>query len=69
MALSRSEVLDVIGEDNLFGNIDDALNRARAHLGLPAVERPDSGTPTVARETPGGDVGTMRPDVRPKVGS
>jgi SulP family sulfate permease len=69
MALSRSDVLDVIGEDNLFGNIDDALNRARAHLGLPPAERPESGTPTVARETPEGGVGTMRPDVRPKVGS
>jgi sulfate permease, SulP family len=70
MALSRSDVLDVIGEDNLFGNIDDALNRARAQLGLPLVERPEFGAPTVARETPSGGVPGTRPDAdRPKVGS
>ena len=70
MALSRSDVLDEIGEDNLFGNIDDALNRARAHLGLPPVERPEFGAPTVARETPASGVPGMRQDVdRPKVGS
>jgi SulP family sulfate permease len=52
VALSRSAVLDEIGEDNLFGNIDDALNRARAHLGLPTVQPPEFAQPTVARETP-----------------
>lgn len=52
VALSRSAVLDEIGEQNLFGNIDDALNRARAHLGLPQVEAPEFAAPTVARETP-----------------
>ena len=45
-------MLDEIGEENLFGNIDDALNRARALLGLEPVERPEFATPTVARETP-----------------
>jgi SulP family sulfate permease len=70
MALSKSAVLDEIGEENVFGNIDDALNGARAHLGLPTVERPDFGTPTVARETPAGGVAAARPDSdRPKVGS
>ena len=70
MALSKSDVLDEIGEENVFGNIDDALNRARAHLGLPTVETPDFGTPTVARETPSGGVAAARPDAdRPKVGS
>jgi len=70
MALSKSDVLDEIGEENVFGNIDDALNRARAHLGLPTVETPDFGTPTVARETPSGGVAAARPDSdRPKVGS
>ena len=55
MALGRSALLDEIGDDNLFGNIDDALNRAREHLGLPTAERPDFATPTVARESqPGG---------------
>jgi hypothetical protein len=28
--------LDEIGEDNIFGNLDDALNQARTHLGLTA---------------------------------
>ena len=52
VALGRSDLLDEIGEDNIFGNIDDALNRAREHLGLPAEPRPAFATPTVARETP-----------------
>lgn len=51
-ALSRSAVLDLIGERQLFGNLDDALNAAREHLGLPTEERPAFATPTVARETP-----------------
>jgi len=51
-ALVRSDILPVIGEENLFGNIDDALNRAREYLGLPLVARPASATPTVERETP-----------------
>lgn len=38
-ALSNSPILDEIGPDNLFDNIDDALNRARSHLGLPALDR------------------------------
>lgn len=52
VAIGRSAVLDEIGEDNIFGNIDDALNGARQHLGLPTVERPEFAVPTVARETP-----------------
>jgi hypothetical protein len=32
------------------GNIDDALNVARAHLGLEAAPRPEFAVPTVARE-------------------
>ena len=51
VALGRSAVLDEIGEENIFGNIDDALNRARGHLGLPAEQRPDFAVPTVARES------------------
>jgi SulP family sulfate permease len=51
VALSRSSVLDEIGEENVFGNIDDALNRAREHLGLPPAARPPFAVPTVARES------------------
>lgn len=39
-----------IGTENLFGNIDDALNRARTMLGLPPKSPPSFATPEVARE-------------------
>jgi len=52
IALGRSYLLDAIGDDNIFGNVDDALNRARRHLGLPEQPRPPFAVPTVARETP-----------------
>jgi SulP family sulfate permease len=52
VALGRSAVLEEVGEDNLFGNLDDALDRAREHLGLPPVDHPMFAVPTVARETP-----------------
>jgi SulP family sulfate permease len=52
VALGRSDLLDEIGEENIYGNIDDALNGARAHLGLPPAQRPSFAIPTVARETP-----------------
>jgi SulP family sulfate permease len=50
VALGRSAVLDEIGEENIFGNLDDALNRARMYVGLPTEERPAFAHPTVARE-------------------
>jgi SulP family sulfate permease len=56
VALGRSDLLDEIGEDNIFGNLDDALNRARAELGEPPVEPPAGVTPTVRRETPAAGV-------------
>jgi SulP family sulfate permease len=49
-ALLQSDTGDGIGEENLHGNIDDALNRAREYLGLPKVPPPKFATPTVARE-------------------
>ena len=52
VAMERAGLYDELGEDNILGNIDDALNRARTHLGLPSEERPVFATPTVARETP-----------------
>lgn len=53
VAMERAGLYDELGEENIHGNIDDALNRARAHLGLPREERPAFATPTVARETLG----------------
>src|SRR5213079_523732 len=50
VALERSGLYDELGEENIHGNIDDALNRAREHLGLPASPAPAFATPTVARE-------------------
>jgi SulP family sulfate permease len=49
-AFTRSEFTDVVGLENMFGNIDDALNRAREVLGLPAKLPPATAEPEVARE-------------------
>jgi SulP family sulfate permease len=35
VALGRSHLLEELGEENLVGSLDDALEAARAHLGLP----------------------------------
>ena len=57
-ALAQSKLFYEIGEDNIFGNIDDALNRARKLLGLPEAERLLPFVPTVAREMkPGMPIG------------
>ena len=50
VVMERSGFLEQIGMDNVFGNIDDALNRAREILGLPLEERPVPYVATVARE-------------------
>jgi sulfate permease, SulP family len=50
LALQRSSLADELPEDDLVGNIDDALNVARAHLGLAPVARAAFAIPTVARE-------------------
>jgi len=49
-ALTQYGLLDKIGEENLFENIDDALARARTLLHLPAVSSPQH-IPEVARES------------------
>ncbi|HEX6626793.1 MAG TPA: sulfate permease [Gemmatimonadaceae bacterium] len=49
-ALVNSDTLREIGEENVLGNIDDALNRARDYLGLDQLAAPTQATPTVARE-------------------
>ncbi|PYP56985.1 MAG: hypothetical protein DMD40_09535 [Gemmatimonadetes bacterium] len=51
VALGRSGLYDELTEENIHGNIDDALNRARQYLGLEPVGRPEFATPTVARES------------------
>ena len=51
IALGRSHLLDAIGDDHVFGNIDDALDHAARHLGVIPATRPAGATPTVARES------------------
>jgi sulfate permease, SulP family len=51
VALERGGLYDELGEENIHGNIDDALNRARRALGMAPVEPPAFATPTVARES------------------
>jgi sulfate permease, SulP family len=51
VALTGSAALRDIGAENVFGNLDDALNRARQLLGLPQVAPPPGATPTVERES------------------
>ena len=50
VALQRSALGEELPEEDLVGNIDDALNVARVHLGLAPVEAPQFAVPTVARE-------------------
>jgi SulP family sulfate permease len=52
VAISRSALLEDIGEANLLDSLDDALDRARVHLGLPTVERPAVPMPVVAHKAP-----------------
>jgi SulP family sulfate permease len=53
VALTGSPVLDEIGRDHLFGNLDDALNYARRILGLAEEAPPSNVQPTVERERTG----------------
>lgn len=50
VALTGSPVLEEIGQENLFGNLDDTLNRARELVGVAAEKPPSGATPTVERE-------------------
>lgn len=54
-ALTNSAFYHELGADNVTGNLDDALDRARLYLGLSTGERPTLLQPTVARETPHGE--------------
>jgi len=49
-ALQQYGVYDDIGEENIFGNIDDALDHAREILGLPKIGRQPNFVATVERE-------------------
>lgn len=49
-ALQQYGLYDEIGEDNIFGNIDDALDHAREILGQPKLGRQPNFVPTVERE-------------------
>ncbi len=49
-ALMAYGLYERIGEDCMFGNVDDALDRARALLALPPAERPLQAPSEVARE-------------------
>jgi len=50
ISLEQSGLYYRIGEDNIYANIDDALNGARRHLNLKEVPRPVPFIPTVSRE-------------------
>lgn len=50
MVLDQSGFLKIIGEQNVLGNIDDSLDRAREILGLPKIGRPVDFKPTVKRD-------------------
>lgn len=49
-AMTRYGLIDRIGEDNLLGDIDSALDRAREILGLPMAPRPADAEPEVTRD-------------------
>lgn len=49
-AMTQAGLFDLYGEDNIFGNIDDALDHARELLGLPKLGRPEDFVPSVKRE-------------------
>ncbi len=50
-AMTQAGLLDLFGEENVFGNIDDALDRAREIIGLPKKGRPADFVPSVRRES------------------
>jgi SulP family sulfate permease len=49
-AMQQYGLADIIGEENIHGNIDDALDRVRQILGLPKQGRPEDFVPNVKRE-------------------
>ncbi|PJA99427.1 MAG: sodium-independent anion transporter, partial [Ignavibacteriales bacterium CG_4_9_14_3_um_filter_30_11] len=49
-AMTQAGLFNLFGEENIFGNIDDALDHAREKLGLPKLGRPKDFIPSVKRE-------------------
>lgn len=49
-ALVKYGLMEKFGEENLFGNIDEALDFARKQIGAPAKPHPQGAAPEVARE-------------------
>lgn len=49
-AMTQAGLLDLFGEENVHGNIDDALDRSREILGLSKLGRPKDFVPTVKRD-------------------
>ncbi len=49
-AMTHYGLVQKIGEENMFGNIDDALNAAREIIGLKPKDRPGEATAEVSRE-------------------
>ena len=50
IAMTQAGLIDLIGEEYIFGNIDDALDKTRELLDIPVQGRPDDFVATVARE-------------------
>ncbi|MEO8636139.1 MAG: sulfate permease [Gemmatimonadales bacterium] len=55
VALTNAGMYEELGEANITGNLDDALDRARTYLGLPTAERPAFVEASVARERAHGE--------------
>ena len=51
ISLEQSGLYDAIGEENIYANIDEALNGARRYLGVTEEPKPVPFVPTVARES------------------
>ena len=49
-AMTQSGIIKLFGYENIFGNIDDALDSSRELLGLPKIGRPKDFIPSVKRE-------------------
>ena len=50
IVFAQTGMMELIGEENIFGNIDDALDRAREILGFPKTGKIKDSTPVVKRE-------------------